>query len=250
MEYDREVLNDSIDFIYTTRDRADGNFAATDQPIYYTTHPLQTRYTYSLQVRRTSDDSLLASTDPIQLLILEEDQLVTKPTNNDRFRFLGRAGSSDPTCQIEWHTLYGGRIYKPIVRFYYIENGDTLYVDLPCMDVTASPTATLATTYYSRSAFLSSLQEALKDDPNPKIYPALVDIYITAADENLNVYLNSANSGTSLTQTSNTYTNIHGGAGIFAARRTHLFRRAGADNSLNPPDGLHYMIKQLGLGFQ
>lgn len=240
---------DSSDFLYTTRNHQDGVFANSQQPVYYSTRPLNEQYTYSLQVRRTSDNSLLASTDPIPLIRQEEEGLFIHPSNQDRFKFLGRT-DGDPACHLEWYRLVNGRRYQPNVRFYYAEEEDTLYVDLRGPVTIASTTASRVGAAYSRSVFLADLKEALKDDPNPKRYIDEVDIYLTACDENLNVYLHSIASGSSAFQTSDTYTNIHGGLGIFAARRTHLYRHIGSDNSLVPPNGLQYLVKQLGVGFE
>ena len=69
----------------------------------------------------------------------------------------------------------------------------------------------------------------------------------------MNAYMNSVASGTNLNQTTDTYTNIHGGVGIFAARRTHLYKYLLADNSMNPINssnpGLRAYLTELGVGF-
>ena len=43
---------------------------------------------------------------------------------------------------------------------------------------------------------------------------------------------------------------IIGGVGVFAARRTHLFKGMPADNSVQPGVGLNDLILNLGVGFE
>ena len=227
----------------TLRAHAEGNFDNAPQPIFYTVTPLDTTCMYQLQVRHADNDSLVAYTDSIPLLLQTEESLITTPSNTQRFRFI------NGKCRIAWNQLDNARRYQPFVRFYYGENGDTLHVDLFCNIVTSTPLAT----DYQLQSFLNSLKEALKADTNHKDYLELADIYLTACDEHLNVYMNSVNTGNNLNQTTDTYTNIHGGVGIFAARRTHLYKNFLADNSMNPiqsgSPGLRAYLKELGIGF-
>ncbi|MBQ8703671.1 MAG: DUF4249 family protein [Bacteroidales bacterium] len=222
---------------------ADGSFDNTPQPVYFTATHLDTTCMYQLQVRRVANDSLIASTDSIPLLLQRETSLITSPTNTQRFRFVGGK------CRIAWTELVNTRRYQPYVRFYYGEEEDTLYVDLFCNIVTSG----YLNTEYSLQSFLNSLKEALKDDTNHKEYLEMVDIYLTACDEHLNAYMNSVSNGTNLNQTTDAYTNIRGGVGVFAARRTHLYKSFLADNSMLPIQssnpGLRAYLKELGIGF-
>ena len=53
-----------------------------------------------------------------------------------------------------------------------------------------------------------------------------------------------------LDQSRELYSNIEGGRGVFAARRTKLNRWFPADSSILPtPPGLAYQLKQLQIGF-
>lgn len=232
----------------TLRAHEMGLFASVPQPIYYTTEPLDTTCMYKLEVRRTDDGTLLAYTDSIPLILQTESTLITRPSNVTAFGF-NESNNGTASCQIAWNRMQNARRYQPIVRFFYGENGDTLHVDLPCNSVVNPP----FTTSYSRNSFLYGIKEALKDDPAPKTYLKFVEIYLTACDENLNVYLRSVASGTSMNQTSDTYTNIHGGMGIFAARRIHLYKYLRADSSMNPLNsgnpGLLAYLQDLGVGF-
>jgi hypothetical protein len=232
----------------TLRAHLSGPFADEPQPIYFATQPLDSTCMYKLEVRRASDDSLMASTDSIALILQLNSQLISRPANNTRFAFSDNA-SGTAVCKIVWNPLANARRYQPIVRFFYGEDGDTHYVDLKCAHVTSGANITA----YPLESFLNSLKNALQDDPNPKEYLKYVEIYLTACDENLNVYINNVASGVSLNQTADTYTNVHGGLGIFAARRTHLFKYLDADPSMNPLSssnpGLYSYLHALGIGF-
>ena len=223
------------------RPRNDGDFDNSPLPVFYTVTSLDTTCMYKLEVRHVDNDSLIASTDSIPLILQTETTLINTPTNNQRFRFV------NGVCKISWNALEHARRYQPFVRFYYGELGDTLHIDLFCNSVT-----TLSTEYGLQS-FLNSVKAALKDDLNPKEYLQYVDIYLTSCDENLNVYMSSVHSGTNLNQTTDTYTNIRGGVGIFAVRRTHLYKNLLADNSMNPihtsAPGLYAYLHDLGVGF-
>lgn len=239
----------SVTLQYALRPRQEGDFPGGMQPVYFTDQPLNENFMYKIEVRRTSDNSLLAWTDSIPLIRQTEERVFTKPNLFDQFKFLNY-NQDVASCHLEWNLLENARRYQPFVRFYYGELGDTHYVDLMCATVNSGNNGGRLATYYPRSAFLNGIKEALKDDPNPKQYLKYVDIYLTACDEDLNVYLTSVHSGTSIDQASDTYTNIHGGMGIFGARRTQLHKTVQADSSLIAPDGLHYLLKGLNVGFE
>ena len=223
--------------------RNDGDFDNSPQPLFFTTAPLDSTCRYKLEVRHLDNDSIIAYTDSIPLILQNNSNLITAPANNQRFRFV------NGICKIAWNALENARRYQPMVRFFYGEDDDTLHLDLYCNSVSHG---TLATEY-ALSSFLNSVKEALKNDPNPKRYLEFVEIYLTACDENLNVYMNSVNSGNNLTQATDTYTNIHGGVGVFATRRTHLYKYLLSDNSMNPihtsAPGLRAYLRELNIGF-
>ena len=233
----------SITLSDTLYPHADGNFDNAPQPLFFTNAHLDTTCFYQLEVRHVDNDSLIAITDSIPLILQTDERLITTPSNTQRFRFVNRV------CWISWNALENARRYQPFVRFYYGELGDTLYLDLFCN----SETSGRLTTDYTLESFLNTLKEALKDDTNAKQYLDHVEIYLTACDENLNVYMNSVNSGTNLNQATDVYTNIRGGIGVFAARRTHLHKYLLSDNSMNPitssAPGLRAYIRELGIGF-
>ena len=249
---------DSIAFECTLRDRDSGSFAYQQQPVYWanTRRQLREDCFYRLVVRRAATGDTLAWGET-PLIVASTTPVVSSLNGmSNKFGFFfGKA------CSIEWRVLDNARLYQPYVRFYYIafdtlENGsvvhDTLFVDAQCALVYARNQASTYSTSYSRDAFLNTLSEALKDDPRKKDYTKTADIYVTACSEDLNAYLSSIRSVNDLSQGREVYTNIHGGLGIFASRRTHIYRRYpcdDSDNSNSAHPGLHYLLQQLGVGF-
>ena len=250
------VRVDSLVCRDTLVDRSGGQFAYVAQPLYFTTDSLREDRSYELVVSRTATGQTLAYTDPVSLIgwyDAEGASPITKPTYTQGFGFYERSGSI-PVCKINWHRLSNARLYQPVVRFYYGEQGDTHYVDLRCSSVSAtSNSSSQLSIDYSLWSFLSELETLLRDDTLPKAYLYKADIFLTACTEDLNVYLNSLNITTDIDQGREAYTNIHNGIGIFAARRTHLCKRLAADDSMNPlgtpAPGLLAYLKSRNIGF-
>lgn len=245
---------DSIPFLYTTRDRDTGHFAHIAQPLYYSTHPLDTTRRYQLRVRHTSDGRLIAaSADTIPLILQVKPSIIKKPslttmpdgTIRGQFAFYDEQN----TCRIEWDTLRFGRRYQPVIRFYYSVQGDTNYVDLHAPTAVSRGTAPTLTVNYSRYAFLADLKSQLQDDSRPKKYLKMVDLFLTVSSEDYNAYVSSLSAGTSITQGREPYTNIDGGLGVFATRRTHLHKWLPADSS-NKVEGLYTHLRNLGVGIE
>ena len=255
LAFDRDgVLRDSIPFSYTLRDRPAGNFANINQPLYFanTSGRLREDWLYQLTVRHTSDDSLVASSAVIPLVSQVSNAVINKPSYtvtptgaSGQFSFYG-PGS---TCLIEWDTLLFGRLYQPVVRFYYSVEGDTTYVDLHAPSVASRGTSSYLSVNYSRYAFLQSLKTKLQNDTCPKKYLKMVDIYLSVSSEDYNAYISSINAGSTLSQGREPYTNINGGLGIFASRRTHLHKWMPADSS-NKAEGLYTKLRNLGVGIE
>lgn len=252
-----DLLVDSIDFNYTLRDHNSGNFAYQQQPLYWanTRRRLREDCFYRLVVRRTATGDTLAWAET-PLIVKTGTNVVTYVNRSGRFGFY-----INNVCEMRWRALTNARLYQPFVRFYYtvrdtLANGsvrdDTLYVDTPCSLVRSRENMDSYSTNYHRDAFLNTLREALKDDPRPKGYPQIADIYITACSEDLNAYINSVSRLSNIDQGREAYTNIHGGIGVFAARRTHIYKRVEcdpSDNTTGAHTGLHALLKSLGVGF-
>lgn len=250
LSYSNGNLQDSFAFQCMYRDHDSGSFAYQAQPIYYcpTRGRLREGDTYILSVRNTADSSLLARSKPINLIRKTESVLITKPTVNyiggGGLYFNDAAGNSSNYCHIKWNSLQNARRYQPMIRFYYEENDSTRYIDLLCPSTTSRSNEI----YYSRDQFLADIQAKLQGDTCRKHYLGRVDLFLTACSEELNAYLFMAQQSTILDQATQVYNNIEGGVGIFAARRTHLYKSLPADTSLRPGRGLLYFLDSIGVG--
>lgn len=243
-------------FLDTTVNRQGGNFASGGQPMYFL--PGKAHFdefcTYDIQVRRIADGQVIArSKQPIQLIVRNpEDCVFTKPTFTTYPRKTGMFAfkASGNTCQMEWPALKNARLYQPFVRLYFMENGERRYIDVRTPSVSSTNNTDRYTIFYQASGFLTSVKEQLEDDPAPKTYLKEVDLYLTACSEDLSAYMANIADAGNLDQSRELYSNIEGGRGIFAARRTKLHRWYPADSSLaSTPVGLYYQLKQLGVGF-
>ena len=258
LAYENGTLKDSMAFTYTEVDRDSGDFAHAAQPVYYavTKNRLRENYSYILNIRNTVDGKLLATTDPVTLIKKSSSALITKPSitvtpSGDTlggfyFNDADQVSGGQPYCLIQWNHLENARLYQPVVRFYYESGGVNHYVDLICPRVTSSTNVVR----YPREQFLNDLKNKLIADTSAKHYIPHVDIYLTCCSEELNAYLSTASQGTSVNQEHESFSNIIGGVGIFASRRTHLYKGMPSDNSIEPGKGLHDLLLHLGVGFE
>ena len=258
LAYDGGALKDSIAFTYTEVDRDSGAFAYTAQPVYYalTKNKLRENYTFVLNVRNTADGSLLATTNPITLIKKTSGTLISKPSitvtpSGDTlggfyFNEVDPVSPAQASCLIQWNPLENARLYQPVVRFYYESGGVKHHIDFLCPRVTSSSSEVR----YTREQFLTELRNRFQDDTTVKHYIPHVDIYLTCCSEELNAYISTSSLGNSINQEHEAFTNIIGGVGVFAARRTHLFKGMPADNSVQPGVGLNDLILNLGVGFE
>ena len=258
LAYGDGVLKDSIAFTYTEVDRDSGDFAYTAQPVYYalTKNKLRESYTYVLSIRNTADGSLIATTKPVSLIKKGSSSLITKPsitvtTSGDTlggfyFNEMDPLTGAQGSCLIQWNQLENARLYQPMVRFYYETGGIRRYVDLLCPRVTSSTTEVR----YTREQFLTDLKKKLQDDTCTKHYIPHVDIFLTCCSEELNAYISTSSQGTTINQEHEAFSNIIGGVGVFAARRTHLYKGMPSDKSIQPGVGLYDFLLNLGVGFE
>lgn len=240
----------------TAINRQGGNFANIAQPVYFI--PGKAHFdeycSYDIQVSRVADGQVIAhAKQPIELIVRNpEDCVFSKPTYTTYPRKTGMFAfkAAGNTCQMEWPALKNARLYQPFVRLYYSENGERRFIDVRTPSVPSANNAERYTIFYQASSFLNNVKEQLKDDPNPKTYLKQVDLYLTACSEDFSAYMSNISDAGNLDQSRELYSNIEGGRGIFAARRTSLHRWYPADSSLaSTPVGLYYQLKQLGVGF-
>ena len=248
LAYHNGVLQDSLPFTYTERTRREGEFANEAQPMYYcrTKDLLKENCQYVIHVWRNSDNTLIASSKPVSLVVQTAEKVITKPWSSGRFGFYDRNGSSSAFCRIEWPALQNARRYQPVVRFYYSIDDTVMYEDFMCGNVPGS-TASSYYLYYPRVTFLEELQQRLKNDPREKVYLRMFDIYLMACSEELNAYLSTESVASSDVDMRQVYSNIDNGIGVLGARRTHLYITVPGDSSNVNNVGLYYFLMNLGI---
>lgn len=249
LAYEGGQLKDSIPFAYTLRQRDSGAFAGSMQPVYYceTSGRLKDNYVYYLRVRK-ADGTLLASSDAVQLIQYNRSNPIVKQLKNNKFGFYDVSGGTSGNCIIQWDLLPNARRYQPIVRFYYSVDDETRYVDVRCPSFAPTHLSTDGSIVYPRDMFLRDLKTMLlPDSASRKMYLKMVDIYLTCCTEDLHTYMSTVGSGNAIDQGRETHSNINGGIGVFAARRTHCYRRFNADESDRENEGLAYFLKNLGV---
>lgn len=229
---------------YMEVDKEDGSFNATKQPIYFfpTKNLFDTNLVYQLLVINTrSGDTIARATTSLLGNPNTTREFITKPSNNSKFQFQGNTGM----CELQWFTLPRARKYQPVIRFYYKDfiltpngHGNDTTIIRHSIDIeygTKSP-AINEVTQCNRSideqTYLSVLRTCLQDDTVHKIIIDTVDIYLRCCNEELSNYIYSHETSTSINQNRVNYTNIEGGVGVFASRRTHMYVRR-----ITPPNG-------------
>lgn len=243
-----------LNFTREMRDKVEGSFASGPQPVYcHRNMPgeLDSAYTYELLVRRVSDGSTMASATT---------RLLGDPDNT-----YGWLKSPSPlsgggvvtfnmlsgSCQIKWRPIDRGRLYQPRIRFYYRYRflPDSLrYADIPCDAVKQTSTQILElTTAVIKEHYLNEIRKKLESDTNHKKFVDTVSVIMDVADENLNAYISSVTAMDG--QDYQSYNNIVGGVGLFAARRAHLMERVRSDKG-DQPNGMHSLLENLNVGFQ
>lgn len=232
-----------------------GIFHNAAQPMYYAVVgnalKADTDCVFQLLVisEKTGDTLAQAYTNMVGYAALNSDaveQILLTPNNSRSAPFGFRVGCRG---EIKWNTLPRARIYQPFVRFYYKRHGILCSVMVPCNTVrNTRNTSTLSTTL-SQDSYTSYIKGALQADTAAKRIVNNVDILINCGNEDLNAYIMSRNSMASSAQDMQSYTNIDGGVGIFASRRTHICVNVPCDSNVKQ-GYLSYVLHHLGVGLQ
>lgn len=248
--------NKVFDFEYKLlTDKPEGEFSAPGQPVYVccTSGQLSSLRVYELYVIKnaTGDTIAQASTS------LVGGNLESLAAGNGTFQFSGTEGSK--VCQLKWNALARARRYQPMVRFYYRDfivswNGvsyDTVtanhHIDIPGAPTKSSTSAQVETYNFPQSRFLNTIKDALAGDTLNKNVIDTVDVYLLACSEDLAAYMYSNEASNTINQNDFVYTNIKGGLGVFASRRTHLYKQFSTPGAANSQ--YKKALKELGVGF-
>lgn len=268
-----EAPIDSKTLEYTENFNKDtGIFASGSQPLYCFPSKgwLVNGYVYKLVILKTSSlDTLAWATTsligqkygdyPVDKRELTE--LLQPNINNPSYRMFHFYGNPK-LSEIKWNTIARGRLYQPVIRFFYyhqdLDNNNEYYNDTTqryFVDVKAPYTRRTSTTLEESSkiyetTFLASVKDQItqKDFSSKKGFCDTVDIFLTVCNEDLNAYMASTQPTSSIVQDRVIYTNINGGVGIFASRRTHFCFRIPTDPQTGP-NTYHDKLKQLNVGF-
>ena len=246
---------------YTEREgKPEGHFPSGVQPLYYCVPGRQleanTDCVYQLLVIKNATGDTLASatTDLVgfrekTIRLHDTTEVILLSPNSARANEFGfRVGSRGA---IKWNTLPRGRLYQPVVTFFYRKNGDTLSIDIPGSElVDENENLTLVSKSITSSRFFSTIKNHLKDNTDSLFFVNNVDVTILVCNEDLKAYITSHRINTTSGQEYSTYSNIKGGVGIFGSRRTNIRVNVPCDSIGTPsPQYIDYELLNLGVGF-
>lgn len=248
--------NQVFDFEYKLlSNKPEGDFYAPGQPVYVcrTAGKLSPLRVYELYVIKNATGDTIARSSTS----LVAGNLESLTAGNGVFQFSGTEGSK--VCQLKWNGFPRARRYQPMVRFYYRDfvvnwNGSTYdtittdhHLDIPGFAMKSTPNSAVETYNFPQSRFLNIIKDALVGDTLNKNVIDTVDIYMYACSEDLAAYIYSNQASTSINQNEFVYTNIEGGLGVFASRRTHLYKRFETPGAANSQ--YKKALKALDVGF-
>lgn len=194
----------------------------------------------------TGTTTLVGFRDKIRMGTDTLEQVLLTPSNSRNNIFGYRTGCRG---EIKWNTVPQGRRYQPILTFYYRKHEDTLSIQIPGATINDAGGAAILNSYsISQNRLLSFVRNALIDNRDTLHTVDHVDITIAVANEDLNAYIASQEALNTSQENYLTYTNIEGGYGIFASRRTHITTRVPCD-SVGKPGYLPFELKNLHVGF-
>lgn len=249
-------------FTYTERaGKPDGNFPSGMQPLYYCVPgarqlEVDTGCVFQLVViKNATGDTIASSTTNLvgfldkTIRLRDTNEIVLLSPNSARANEFGfRVG-----CRgvIKWNTVPRGRLYQPVVTFFYRKNGDTLSLDIPGTPLINERDAQwLTSSSITSTRFFSAIKNHLKDNTDSLFFVNNVDISILVCNEDLKAYISSHQNNVTSGQEYSTYTNIDGGVGIFGSRRTHIRVNVPCDSIGTPaPQFIDYELLNLGVGF-
>lgn len=187
-------------------------FYYPDQLVYYSTEDLNPDYKYNLSINKQNGD--LSSATGIV-----DDFSITSPN-----RYINFAYSKD----IEWNSAPFGKRYEVTLIFNYQEllpgTTDTLdknilwYLGMrKSINVDGGEDMYIG---YAGDVFYSTLENELEPILNVKRWTGLVDVIIASASQEFDTYLVVNEGANNLLSEVPIYSNVDGGTGLFASRKT------------------------------
>lgn len=253
-------LVDKWDMEYGLRTgKPDGFFSSQPQPVYYCVPGARklradTNCVFQLLVIRNTTGDTIASafTTLVGYGRLKADGrdttevILDNPSDVRGHEFGYRIGCHG---EIKWHTVPRGRLYQPIVTFFYKKNGDTLSIDIPgATTKNAFNADMLSNKSITENLFFSTIKNALAQNTDSLFTVNNVDVTIAVGNEDLNAYITSHDNTVVSGQEYHSYSNIEGGMGIFASRRSHIRVNVPCD-SVGKEGYIPERLKSLNVGF-
>ena len=229
----------------TLMEKADGEFASEDGQHVFKhdtrSGDFNTNYFYELVVTKVATGEQMARA-VTQLVGNSVSNWLENP--NPYTVGKGFSFSHNRRCVITWKPFERGRLYQPIVTFFYRHRFGDQAVLYP-VDIRCQQTRNL-TVDLQQGTFLNAVKDALVNDTCKKNFYDTVRVALNMCNEDLYAYMAST---TSISTTQQIYSNIEGGVGVFGARRTRVCMWVPADKSDVGPSGMHYILRELNVGF-
>lgn len=194
-----------------------GFFTTEGYHSYLFDQPLATQNAYKLVIDKPDGDGPRATaTTPIV-----SDFNITKPTKNGSLTF-GKSGQN-----FIWDQAKNGILYQGYLRFYYVEmnainKSDSVrkYVDykLPNKLGTNLDGNNSITVNVGYETFYRYLTNAIGVNPDVVRFFRYIDIFVFAAADDYNTYLQVNQPAQGIVQDKPLFTNINNGIGIFSSR--------------------------------
>ena len=226
-----EVVKDTLEFKYMQTTRTSSDFySGEDCPVYYceTKQRLNLWYNYKLEVLNLKTQTKVSS----QTYLLADYTI-----KNSTFVFYEKDGSNNDMnnkMNVEWTNVDNssvlsqmvGKQYQITVRFNYVQNGKIKHLDIPLIQKTNEVLSSVTmSAYITIGDIATAVQQHLKGQSALKWYAAApFELKVEACDLSLFDYLSINNASLGILDYKPIYSNIEGGIGVFASRRTHVSR--------------------------
>ena len=208
----------------TIHTKDSGIFYSPDQLMYRSTAVLDPKNTYALKIRNKKSGSVVSSST-----VLVQDFAIKKPISGSKWISFKRATTSPQ--KFEWYTGVNGRLYQPILKFYFKETSqasDTLLREIdwvfPSYKSTELTGGELLATEYLNEDFYTwceaqiPYKDAAAEDAVKNRLADHFDLTFTVVGDEFSTYLDVNGPSTGLLLEKPFYSNIENGIGLFSSR--------------------------------
>jgi len=201
-----------------------GVFYAPDQLMYKTTAILDPAKKYSLNIHNKKSGNLITSSTT-----LVQDFAIKKPIPGAKWISFKRSSTSSQ--KFEWYTAVNGRLYQPILKFYFKETSvtsDTLLREIdwtfPSFKSTELIGGEVLSSEYLNEEFYTLCEAQIKykdaaaEDAVRNRIADHFDLTFTVVGDEFSTYLDVNGPSTGLLLEKPFYSNIQNGIGLFSSR--------------------------------